>query len=475
MDDRRKSDEQAYLTTPDVVVKSVPFEATLTDRRIILVDTKDDLIPPKEIVLETIRRAEPGENAIRDPILTLSIVAGGETRQMILTFPQRKGATRKHERDEWASLLRDLIPPPVRKAPARPVPAAEPRKRIIEYSPAADEAAPQDTIRFRDEPRGRTAPAPAPREAEAPEPQPYGTFCSKCGNRLAPGSQFCNRCGARSGVVAGSAASVETSRARQDNAEMAPASGHGPAEPARQPAPYHEPPYETGRVGPHHREKRGFLSGLFSRKKKPVHNTAPSHPAPASRAPKRKSFSGPSKKTLVTIGVAAVAIVVVAVVGWFAMGFLSGLSLGGTGEPSGSGSGSATPTAGTTLAYNAASTVTIAKTRAPITIPAEGVALYVNYLGGWKGTYTLNGETVKLERSGEYVRELEDASGTVGASLMKKDGSSHELVVKIYKNGAELANGATTQANGEVTVSADVGVAAVTATPTITATKTTST
>lgn len=471
MDDRgKKSDEQAYITTPDVVVKSVSFEATLTDRRIILVDRKDDRIPPKEIVLDTVRHAEPGENAIRDPILTLWIAAGGETRQMILTFPQRKGATRKHERDEWASLLRDLIVPPARKAPVRPAPsAAESRKRIIEYAAPEEEAPPQETIRFRDEPRARAAPAPASRDDRDPEPQPYGTFCSKCGNRLASGSQFCNRCGAKAMVPARSTSPQEPSRTRQDPAGRTPAYDSGEAEPVRQPAQYHEPPYETGRIGPHHREKRGFLSGLFTRKKKPAHNAAPSHPAPASRAPKRKSFSGPSKKTVVTIGIAAVAIVVVAVVGWFAMGFLSGVLSGTQNGSSGSGSGSgssATPTAGVTLAYNAVSTVTIAKTKAPVTVPAEGVALYVNYLGGWKGTYTANGETITLERSGEYIRTLEDASGNIEASFQKKDGSSHEIVVKIYKNGVELANGATSEANGKVTVGADVGVATVTATPT---------
>jgi len=478
MDDRKRNDEQALITTPDVVVKSVSFEATLTDRRIILVDKKDDLIPPKEIALDTVLRAIPGENAIRDPILTLWVASGGETRQMIVTFPQRKGATRKRERDEWISLLRDLIVPPVRNAPARPAPAAESRRRIIEYAPDAEEVAPRDTIRFHGEPRAQTVPEPVPREPRDTEPQPYGTFCSKCGNRLAPGSLFCNRCGAKTMAGAEAAPSYEPSRAGRDVSIRPPSPESPPAEPARQPAPYHEPPYATGRVGPHHREKRGFLSGLFSRKKKQAaHSATPPGPPPASRAPVRRAPSGPSKKTLRTVGIVAVAIVILAVAGWFAMGFLSGMSLGSSGGSSGTGStgsgSSATPTSSVTLAYNAASTVTVAHTQAPITIPTEGVVLYVSYLGGWKGTYTLNGETISLERSGEYALTLDGASGTVQASFQKKDGSSHEIVVKIYKNGVELANGTSSEANGTVTISADVGVAPVTATPTVTATKTT--
>ncbi|MCX6691047.1 MAG: hypothetical protein NTW33_03085, partial [Methanoregula sp.] len=74
-------DESVILTTPDVFVKSIPFEAVLTSKRIILVDRDKDLVPPKDIVLATIRDVQPGENAIHDQTISLSVIAtSGGTR-----------------------------------------------------------------------------------------------------------------------------------------------------------------------------------------------------------------------------------------------------------------------------------------------------------------------------------------------------------------------------------------------------------
>ena len=84
------SDEPVILRAHNIKVKSVVFEAVLTNKRLILVDGKKGLIPPQEIFLETIRTVDGGENAIRDPILTFSIMShGGTARQMILTFPDQ--------------------------------------------------------------------------------------------------------------------------------------------------------------------------------------------------------------------------------------------------------------------------------------------------------------------------------------------------------------------------------------------------
>ncbi|MDD3136579.1 MAG: hypothetical protein PHF64_08785, partial [Methanoregula sp.] len=69
-----RSDEIVLVRTQGVYVKSIPFEGILTDRRIILVDRAKNLLPPKEIPLSTIIDVQPGENAIRDQILTLSVV-----------------------------------------------------------------------------------------------------------------------------------------------------------------------------------------------------------------------------------------------------------------------------------------------------------------------------------------------------------------------------------------------------------------
>ena len=101
------SDESVVLNTQNIKVKSVSFEAVLTTRRLILVDSKKHLIAPQEILLATLRDIEVGENAIRDPTIMLSIITNsGATRQMILTFSKTSGGERKRECDEWAKVLR---------------------------------------------------------------------------------------------------------------------------------------------------------------------------------------------------------------------------------------------------------------------------------------------------------------------------------------------------------------------------------
>ncbi|PKG31993.1 hypothetical protein, partial [Methanoregula sp.] len=101
------SDESIVLNAQNVKVKSVSFEAVLTTRRLILVDSKKHLIAPQEILLATLRDIEAGENAIRDPTITLSIITTtGATRQMILTFSKTSGGDRRQERDEWIKALR---------------------------------------------------------------------------------------------------------------------------------------------------------------------------------------------------------------------------------------------------------------------------------------------------------------------------------------------------------------------------------
>ena len=104
------SDESIVLNAQNVKVKSVSFEAVLTTRRLILVDSKKHLIAPQEILLATLRDIEAGENAIRDPTITLSIITTtGATRQMILTFSQREGGNRMRERDEWVRIIQDGV------------------------------------------------------------------------------------------------------------------------------------------------------------------------------------------------------------------------------------------------------------------------------------------------------------------------------------------------------------------------------
>ncbi len=104
------SDESILLATQNIVVKSVPFEAILTNERLILVNSRDTLMPPQYIPLAAILSLEQGENAIRDPTITVSIsTETGSARQMVLTFSRHVGSERKRECDEWVKLLRDKM------------------------------------------------------------------------------------------------------------------------------------------------------------------------------------------------------------------------------------------------------------------------------------------------------------------------------------------------------------------------------
>ena len=107
-DPELRSDESVLLRTQGIFVKSIPFEGILTNKRIILVDRATNLLPQKEIPLVTLKDFQAGENAIRDQIIILSVMAKtGETRQMILTFSRQTGGTRIKERDDWMRVLKE--------------------------------------------------------------------------------------------------------------------------------------------------------------------------------------------------------------------------------------------------------------------------------------------------------------------------------------------------------------------------------
>ena len=104
------SDESVILQAHNIKVKSVVFEAVLTNKRLLLVDGKKGLIPTQEILITTIKTVEEGENAIRDPILTFSILSHvGTARQMILTFPRSASGERRRERNDWFKELKARI------------------------------------------------------------------------------------------------------------------------------------------------------------------------------------------------------------------------------------------------------------------------------------------------------------------------------------------------------------------------------
>jgi hypothetical protein len=92
-----------------------------------------------------------------------------------------------------------------------------------------------------------------------------------------------------------------------------------------------------------------------------------------------------------------------------------------------------------------------------VTVPGNGVFIRVSYIGGFAGTYGINGEMVTERNSGERVFPLNASTGAVSATFHKEDGSTrHEIVVEIYKNGKALKSAKNTSAYGEVSVNSPV-------------------
>ena len=156
-DPELRSDEKVLIRTQGVYVKSIPFEGILTNKRIILIDRAKNLLPSKEIPLVTIKEVESGENAIRDQIIMLSVMAKtGETRQMILTFSRQAGGNRIKERDAWVRVIKENASSSFDQVIRNVIPGPEPALRRAE---------PADRPEIRDRPLSRPAGSPVRRES----------------------------------------------------------------------------------------------------------------------------------------------------------------------------------------------------------------------------------------------------------------------------------------------------------------------
>jgi zinc-ribbon domain len=513
-DPELRSDEKVLVRTPGVYVKSIPFEGILTNRRIILIDRAKNLLPPKEIPLITIKEAEPGENAIRDQIITLSVMAKtGETRQMILTFSRQAGGNRIKERDAWVRIIKEhasssfdqvirkVIPGP-EPATRRAEPAAGPRYEVVRARP--QQTMPSEEIR----PAGTaiddmipvrrpvaTSPVtavPVSNGAGRRDAPPPGTsvFCSRCGNKVPAESVFCNRCGspiaqipAVSVPAQSPAASpvVKRPSARPIDEEIqsiepliepstvkipADALRAAPIEPSLRPSlswddEEKEPASVPGAQIPGEKPAGEDLSPQSTpTKSTDAGASAPSYGStgdstPPPKPPRGSSFI-PGTRTLLTAAVVVVAILIVAAGAFFIYPMLTA---GGSTTP---GVETTTPITSTTTRPVAIGTVIpYVPTARPI--PATGVYIHVNYLGGFEGSYGMTDALTTVPgNSGDRLWEVENANGTVQAEFTKQDGSARELLVEIYRDGTSLTSGTTTIGHGSVALSVNLttGIAA---------------
>ena len=500
-DPELRSDEKVLLRTPGVYVKSIPFEGILTNKRIILVDRAKNLLPSKEIPLVTIKEAEPGENAIRDQIITLSVMAKtGEIRQMILTFSRQAGGNRIKERDAWVRIIRENASSsfdqvirnviPGTEQPRRTDSAAVPRYPVV-HTPAPQPASPYDSSRpagiapdgmnpvrrpVATSPAPAATPSPAPRQYDTSSPGP-SIFCSKCGNRVPAESVFCNRCGSPLAPVPSVYAPVQTPPAappvvrtpaarpideeirsiepliERSTVKIPPDPlRSAPVEPSLRPALTWEDEVRPESGSP--QESQPMISPAKSAEAAP---RAPSYSGtgdtPPPKPPRRGSFI-PGKQTILTAAVGLVAILIVAAGAFFVYPMLTE---GGLATPGGE---TITP-ATTTRPIAIGTIVPIVTTARPI--PATGIFVHISYIGGFEGSYGMSDVLTTVPgNSGDRVWEVENANGTVEAEFTKQDGSARELLVEIYKDGKLLTSGSTTVGHGKVALSVDTdtGIAA---------------
>ncbi|MGA2699126.1 MAG: zinc ribbon domain-containing protein [Methanoregula sp.] len=206
-------DERILIRTTGVHVKSISFEAVLTNKRIILIDRSKNILPKKEIPLTSIQTVESGENAIRETMITLAAVTkDGRMRQMVLTFSGEGGGNRAKERNEWVRVIKENITPSFERVNRTIIPGIDPAEKSGPVSPpgfgiAGSRLPPTPTARYiqsitrPSERKIEETPlvswqAPAPAPAPASE-SVLGTYCTRCGTKVPEGSGFCNKCGSR--------------------------------------------------------------------------------------------------------------------------------------------------------------------------------------------------------------------------------------------------------------------------------------
>ena len=460
-DPELQGDEHVLIRTQDVHVKSISFEAILTNKRIILVDRLKNLLPPKEIPIATIQSIESGENAIRDLTIAMGVITkSGGVRQMVLTFSREGGGNRAEERDEWIRQIRAHLTPSFEQVMRRVIPGIESPGAAA--GTRAPPAFPAETspVRIKGTANSAEQRQSPPPPASPAEDSVLGTYCTRCGTKVPEGSGFCNKCGARitrsedaaPAPVAPAAPAYAGTSARQE--PPAPRNFR-PA----QPAPESYPPVQPDASAPstlYPDEKRRQNPKLFSPKDLPPTPLVPSSmPTAAPRPPKKPR----NRKKIVLAAGIIVIILIIAVIGIAVIPKLGILSTHSSGSST-SGS-SVTPVTTTAAASSSGSTTSgsavVVATQTPANIPTTGVAVSVSYIGGFEGSYSAGGNTTSIANSGSKVYEIDNATGLVSATFQKTDDTTtHALTVGIYNNGKMLVSNATSASYGSVTVSTSV-------------------
>jgi hypothetical protein len=504
------SDESVILQAHNIKVKSVVFEAVLTNKRLILIDGKKGLIPPQEILIINIRTVDGGENAIRDPILTFSILSvGGTARQMILTFPRVASGERRRERDDWLKALTAQIssvdnypeipdttvsdqissqnivitptsPPvsPVASSPKKKIEITRPIRNIVESAPAMPRPIETTTL-------------------------PIGSFCSRCGSRVPPESVFCNRCGTP--VVSSNEVPAVPQTIISTSPDVAPSE---PSVPSVVPQVQIQTPPVFGLGGdrkdrtldevihsiepliedskPRSSEPAPLVPRHYPAPPPVVETPAVEHPAvvplaepaaqspsgepvpadatpPASPPPTPPVVPSPAPKKGKTITIAALVIVILVVIGGIVI-FSNSL---GTTPSTPAITPTITPIPTTVITKTATPTpsptpvVTQEVIQTPtaqpqFAIPPNGVWVRITYSGKYSGTYGTAGSQSEVADTGDHFYPVSTIEGPVVASIQKMDGSSNTLTIEVYKNGVLSGSDTTKSPRGTIDIQVDL-------------------
>ena len=491
-----KSDESIVLTAQHVKVKSVPFELVLTNRRLIIIDSEKNVVPTQQIALFSIRNVMAGENAIRDPVITLTILTDtADTREMALTFVRQTAGERRREADEWAKALRKYI-----------AEAATQPEETVAAPPAADFRPDHGSIpgiKKRIEIAGPIKKIAVDTSHLPPKPVettslPEGSFCGRCGNRIPPGSTFCNRCGTRVNVPAEEA--IVPAAAPQVTTAPAATTGAGerkigggrpieqiihsiepliedsvprtaaappvpeptaPAEPTSEPAAQDAatpatPPEGSPDVGAATAEGAPVADGGQG-----IAAIPPVPPIPPVPQPPRRGL----RKVL------AAAIIVIVIIAIVAGGFVvfSGLNKTGAVAPVTTPVSTAATTVPTPTPTQVPTTVvtTIAVATTPqVQIPQSGVWAEVTYDKTYTGLVGTPGSQAQVGDTGDHFYRIPTTDGTVFIALQKTDGTGDVLKVILYKDGTVIKTMTTDNPYGSINL--QLSLATPTVEPTIT-------
>jgi len=507
------NDERIVLQAQNVKVKSVVFEIVLTTRRLVLIDTKKNSIPPQEINLATLKDVESGEHAIRDPTITISIITiSGNTRQMVLTFSKTSGGERRRECDDWVRALRQNVTStiyhPVTQTAApretEAAPAAQPPVPAPHRIEAGDTPPPKKRIEIARPMKKIVEPAPVMPVPIETSSLPTGSFCNRCGNRVPPESVFCNRCGTPVNPDSGPVSMPEqeagapwqqpapavpqvqitpppTVAEYKDSRieevihtieplieDSVPRTAPAPLVPAKQV--HYAPADDTA--------EPVVTSEFFDAAPKPSevqwpvlpNSVTPDGGAPAAPVTPQAPGSLPPARQRKTsyIMIAVLALVVLAVIGGVYL-FMHGQA----------GTLKITPTP--TIATPATTVpqtkvTTIAPTVLPVTtpqqvttsfipVPKSGVWVKVSYADKYEGTVGTPGSVREVVDTGEHFYQISTSDGPVVVSVQKDDGTSTMLTVDVYKDGNLMKHAETVAPKGIVEFLAVLTAAATTTTP----------